>query len=762
MGMIIVSNRLPVTFKRDGDAAPRLVKSPGGLVSGLSDVHQRVKALWLGYPGLAADHPDFGEVSRRLADSGYVAVALGAEQYQAYYSGCANSALWPLFHYALGEARFDQEAWRAYEEVNRRFAATVLDVAEPGDHVWIHDYQLMLLPKLLRDAQRGLRLAYFHHVPFPDFEMFRVLPWRTQILGGLLGADLIGLHTLDYVMHLRGCAARLLGLDGESGYLSHGDRQVRVAAFPLGVDLESIRAGSSGEGTFGSVAALAAASRDKTVFLGIDRLDYTKGLPERLAAFALFLKAHPEAIGRVTYVQVCVPSRQEVQSYAALRSEVERRVGQINGEFSRPGYVPLHYLYQPFSPAEVRQFYRLGDVALVTPLRDGLNLVCKEYVASRHGGDGVLILSEFAGAAAELGEALLVNPYDLDGLARAMHQAMVMPEPERRRRMLLLRSRVMQGDNVAWARRFIRAWNAVPLAGGGRVSQPLDDAAAARLARDLATASKLFIFADYDGTLVPIAPRPDLALPEERVLDLLRRVGAQPAVELTVVTGRSREFCERYFAALPVSIAAEHGAFLRFRGERDWTAAVDAEVLAEVRALVLPDLETYVSCTPGAHIEAKATALVLHYREAEGAFARRRAYDLRESLCRILAATPYSVFQARRAIEVKPLAATKGAAMARVLEHFGRGAEPLLTLGDDRSDEDLFRLDPETNVSIHVGRAHGAARFHVSSPRAIRRLLRAVAGAMERAREVDERLTAASRDSFPASDPPWFMPGTTS
>lgn len=724
--IFIVSNRLPVTRKQQPDGSVTLVKSAGGLVSGLSDVHRRGEALWVGHGGVFADRPDYATSSRELLEARYVSVPLQEDEYSAYYTGLSNGALWPVFHYFPGEARFDQTEWKAYVEVSRKFADTVLGLARPGDRIWVHDYQLLLVPGMLREAQPELQIAYFHHIPFPAPDLFRILPWRTALLEGLLGADLIGMHTLEYVMHFQASVSRILGGAVEKEQIRYRGRVSRLGAFPLGVDVESIRASVRGLSSEGRIAELAQVTEGKTVFLGIDRLDYTKGIPERLRAFGMFLKEHPEAIGQVVFVQVCVPSREEVPSYVALRAETERLVGQINGEFGRPGYVPLHYLYQPFSPEEVRQLYKLGNVALVTPLRDGLNLVCKEYVASRDDDDGVLVLSEFAGAAAEMGEAILVNPFDVTGMARALQEAFTMPMEERRRRMRSLKARVTQGNNIEWSRSFMRAWTRVVDSETTRSSQRLEGEQVARVVRQIAGAPRQFLFLDYDGTLVPIRNRPDQAVPAVRTLRLLHGLASVPTVSLALITGRSPKFCDQYFANLRIAVAAEHAGFFRLAGARSWEAASDPAEFERIKADVLPHFKSYVQRIPGANIEQKETALVLHYREADSVFAHQQAFDLREQLSRILENTPYSAFHAKRAIEVKPISANKGRAVERFLEVWGHRDEEFLTTGDDATDEDMFHVQPERNLSIYVGGPNTVARHHLDTPEALEALLEAL------------------------------------
>lgn len=718
---ILVSNRLPVTIAKDDAGPPRFRRSSGGLVAGLADVHKEAGAVWVGHSGLFEDDARFAEIQRELEAQRFVAVPLPKPLYDSYYAGMANGTLWPLFHYFPGFMRHSPEDWLSYVDVNRRFCEAVLAIARAHDRVWVHDYQLMLLPGMLREALPELQIAYFHHIPFPSSEMFRILPQRQEVLTGLLGSDLIGMHTLDYVRHLLTCVTRLAGGDVDRDEVHHQSRIVKVGAFPLGVDVESTRARALDFDGIPHIAELQQSLEGKTVFLGVDRLDYTKGLPERFKAFRRFLQNNPEYVGKVSFLQVCVPSRQDAPFYADLRNEVERLVGQINGEFGRPGYVPLQYLFQPFTPSQVVAFYKLGDVMLVTPLRDGLNLVCKEYVAARDDDDGVLILSELAGAAAEMGEAILVNPFDIESVAARMIEAVTMPAAERRRRMQRLRRRVTGYNNLEWSRDFLRAWDeSVRRSGSG--SLRITKESAPKALSPLIKARRRHLFLDYDGTLVPIQRKPDLATPTPEAILLLSRLAALPACEVTVITGRSRAFCDESFSGLDINLVAEHCSFFRRRGQA-WEAAFGCEDIRRIKPVVEPHLESFVRRIPGSFIEEKETSLVLHYRESEPVFAHAQALDLRESLCQILMSTSYSAFRAKRAIEVKPAAANKASAVEQLLSEWGADEESFLTAGDDVGDEDMFSVNPAHNLSIHVGQGKSRARYHVDTPADLHALL---------------------------------------
>jgi len=469
--LLIVSNRLPVTLASD-DGEPQVVPSVGGLATGLRGPHARTGGVWIGWPGHPepADPRQRAEFAELLATHGTAPVWLSSAEVTQFYEGVSNGVLWPLFHYLLDQLPLRVEHWATYEAVNVRFADVVAAHYRPGDRVWVHDYQLMRLPALLRARVPGARIGFFLHIPFPSVEVFATLPAREAVLRGLLGADVVGFHTVGYASHFAASVERLLGArvacaDPEHLTVELDGRRVQVGVFPMGVDAAAFEARAAGPAVDAELAALAGppgrragdAADDVALFVGIDRLDYTKGIPRRLLAFEQLLTRHPELRERVRLVQVAVPSRTAVPAYQDFRQQVDALVGRINGAFGTARWSPVHYLYRSLGDAQLLALYRAARVLLVTPVRDGMNLVAKEFVACRADEDGVLVLSEFVGAAAELSDALCVNPYDVDGSAEAYYRALTMPREERRRRMRAMRARVMSFDVHAWADAYLAA-----------------------------------------------------------------------------------------------------------------------------------------------------------------------------------------------------------------------------------------------------------------------------------------------------------------
>jgi trehalose 6-phosphate synthase/phosphatase len=453
--ILIVSNRLPVTVSVQ-EGRPVVEPSVGGLATGLRTPHERSGGLWIGWPGAyeALDADGERTLGDQLRALRTVPVEMSAAEVTTFYEKISNGVLWPLFHDRLDQLPLWVEGWDVYDQMNARFADAVAAHYRPGDTVWVHDYQLLRLPALLRDRLPGARIGFFLHIPFPNPEIFFSLPCRKWLVEGMLGADVIGFHTRRYRGHFTAALRRLFGIEMSQEAVSYDGRRVRLGIFPMGVDAASFAERASTPEVGAEAAQLRGASEERFI-VGIDRLDYSKGLPRRLLAMERLLTRYPEWRERVRLVQVAVPSRSGVTAYKRIRDAVEGLVGRINGTFGTPAWTPIHYMYRSIPDAQLLALYRAADVMLVTPLRDGMNLVAKEFVATRTDEDGVLVLSEFAGAADELTDALIVNPYDADGTADAIHAALTMPVEARRARMRALRAHVLAHDVGRWASNFL-------------------------------------------------------------------------------------------------------------------------------------------------------------------------------------------------------------------------------------------------------------------------------------------------------------------
>jgi trehalose 6-phosphate synthase/phosphatase len=454
--LIIVSNRLPVTVHCE-HGTPVVLMSVGGLATGLRAPHQRSGGLWIGWPGdlRGLDPAGRDDVLRQLDELRAVPLELDEHEVEVFYEHVSNGVLWPTFHDRIDRLPLRVEGWDIYEAVNARYADAVAEQYRPGDVVWVHDYHLMRVPTLLRERIPDACIGFFLHIPFPNPEIYFALPTRDWLVEGMMGADLVGFHTRRYQGHFRAALRRLFRLEMDAaGYVAWRGRRVRLGVFPIGVDTAGLAARAASPEVDAVVRELSTAPGQR-LLVGIDRLDYSKGIPRRFLALERLLATHPEWRERIRFVQVAVPSRGGVAAYRAFRSEVEGLVGRINGEFGTPMWTPIHYMHRSVSTDVVLGLCRAADVLVVTPLRDGMNLVAKEFAASRIDDDGVLVLSEFAGAADELTDALLVNPYDIDGTAEAIHTALTMDPAERRRRMRALREQVSANDVHRWVSTFL-------------------------------------------------------------------------------------------------------------------------------------------------------------------------------------------------------------------------------------------------------------------------------------------------------------------
>jgi trehalose 6-phosphate synthase/phosphatase len=721
--IVVVSNRLPLTLRR-GEHGWRAEPSTGGLVTAMRPVLQRTNGLWIGWPGDSGPGDD--EERRKLLDGWereqrLAAVEIPAEVAQRSYYGYANQTLWPLFHEFPSRLRFDPEGWDAYTEANRLFRDAVLERLQPGDLVWVHDYQLMLLPQLLREASPDTTIGFFLHIPFPSPNLFRVLPRREELLHGLLGADLIAFHTHGHLQHFRASVLRVLGLDSRMDRVQANGRFVRIEALPIGIAPEEFTGLLETGEVRESLAELRERFRGSRILLAVDRLDYTKGIPERLRAFRRLLRRRPPLRGQVVLIQIAPPSRERIEGYRELRREVNELVGEINGEFSTPGWTPLVFIRRGVSRPELVALYAAADVCWVSPLRDGMNLVAKEYVACQQGEGGVLLLSEFAGAAAEMGEALLVNPYDEEGMAGALERALEMPTEERRERMGALYRRVVRNNAVAWSERFVEellqsASARVSAANDAPRPLPTPDLLHAHRA-----AAKRLLFLDYDGTLVPFTNRPLEARPPESLLALLEKLTARSDQQVVLVSGRPRRQLDNWLGQISgLWLAAEHGAVVRDPGASGWTP-LRATVPMGWKSRVQPVLDHFVDRTPGSFVEEKEYSLVWHYRMSDPEFGDWLANELAATLEDLLTETELRAVRGQKAIEVRLAWANKGEIVSRM-----EGLWPAdfrLAIGDDRTDEDLFERLPPEAWTIHVGQGQSLARFRLESPAAVVGLL---------------------------------------
>jgi trehalose 6-phosphate synthase/phosphatase len=463
--IIVVSNRLPISIDKDDTGELQMKASSGGLVTALTPVVKERQGMWIGWPG-TQETDDVAELlARGNKEVGYTLkpVLLTAEEYNKYYLGCSNEILWPLFHDLQSRCNFEPGYWSAYETVNRKFAQVIADNTTASDYIWIQDYHLMLAARELRLLTPDRKIGFFLHTPFPPLDIYTKLPWRQQILKGLLEFDLLGFQTVrdrNNFLHCVSTLHRGLRFDARRQItrIKMQDRAVHVGVFPISIDFNEFAHEAATEPVREGAANLRQTMPDCHLMLGVDRLDYSKGIPQKLKAFKNALELFPDMHGKIALVQIIVPSRENIPEYQLLRTEIEQLISEINGHFSQPGWTPIHYMFRSLDRDELISYYCAADIALVTPLKDGMNLVAKEYCAANFSEDAVLILSEFAGAAYQLGRyTLVVNPYDVVGTASAIHQAYLMPNAERKAHMKKLRKSIHRRDIYWWLGRFLKA-----------------------------------------------------------------------------------------------------------------------------------------------------------------------------------------------------------------------------------------------------------------------------------------------------------------
>ncbi|KHN97185.1 trehalose-6-phosphate synthase 1 [Metarhizium album ARSEF 1941] len=487
--LLLLSNRLPITIKRSDDGRYTFSMSSGGLVTGLSGLSKTTSFQWYGWPGLEVPDTEVADMKQRLKDAyGAHPVFIDDELADRHYNGFSNSILWPLFHYHPGEITFDESAWAAYQEVNRLFAQTVIKDVQDGDLIWVHDYHLMLLPQMLREeiskTNNKVKIGFFLHTPFPSSEIYRILPVREALLRGLLDCDLIGFHTYDYARHFLSSCSRILGTHTTPNGVDWNGRFVTIGAFPIGIDPDKFVEGLGKPAVQDRIATLTRKFEGVKLIVGVDRLDYIKGVPQKLHALEVFLTEHPEWIGKIVLVQVAVPSRQDVEEYQNLRAVVNELVGRINGKFGTIEFMPIHFLHQSVSFDELTALYAVSDVCLVSSTRDGMNLVSYEYIATQQARHGVMILSEFTGAAQSLNGSIIVNPWNTEELANAIHDAVAMSPEQRAANYNKLQRYVFKYTSAWWGTSFVSEMTRLNSANVQPKTVPHGSAAGAPLDQD--------------------------------------------------------------------------------------------------------------------------------------------------------------------------------------------------------------------------------------------------------------------------------------
>lgn len=716
---IIVSNRLPVRIEKEGKTYS-YKPSEGGLATGLGSIYKQGNNLWIGWPGASfKDQAVKKEISAGLRQESMKPVFLTEQDVEDYYLGFSNQTLWPAFHYFIHYIQFDANHWRAYKKANKKFTEAIVEELEPTDIVWLHDYQLLLVAHYLREQFPDLTIGFFQHIPFPSYEVFRMIPWRRELLNGMLGADYICFHTYDDMRHFLSSVHRLAGYNYTRNEVQLEDRLVIVDSSPMGIDYDKFANKVNSPETRERAQRYRNTLNTPKLILSVDRLDYSKGIPKRLNAFERFLEKYPQYREKVSLLLVVVPSRDEVPSYKELKEKVDELVGKINSQYGRINWTPIHYFYRSYPLDALSAFYRICDVAMITPLRDGMNLVCKEYIASRHQQDGVLILSEMAGSAKELSDALLVNPNDIPSMAKTLKKALEMAPSEQKRHIKIMQKSLQKYNIFNWVDLFSKNLLRTKERQHALSTSHLTDEDFQTMLEDFTSADKRLILLDYDGTLMPFKNDPLDCAPDKRLEYLLTELAAIPKNNLIVISGRKADTLGQWLGHLNLSLVAEHGIWAKSPGQ-DWElnpALMAADWKDEARDII----NFYVDRTPGSFLEEKRHSLVWHYRKVEKGLGELRSSELNSRLKHFMQLKDLQVLHGNHVVEVKPHAVNKGkVALARFHE---TQPEFTIAMGDDKTDEDIFESLPAAAYTFKVGKGSSFARYTVEGTAEVREML---------------------------------------
>lgn len=726
---IIVSNRLPVNIDTN-DETIDINPSVGGLATGLRPIHEKNNSQWIGWPGInPKDYPEKikKKIDAELKQRKFIPVNIEEDLFNDYYFGFSNKTLWPIFHYFMEFTEYHKEHWLAYKKVNEQFADIIAENIQEDDILWIHDYQLLLLPQLIRERFPNLTIGFFLHIPFPSYEVFRLIPWRCEILEGMLGADLLGFHTYDYQRHFSSCVRRILGFDLSFNQIKLNKRNVFTDNFPLGIDFDWFQEQAMSNLTKSvkdktdiqkEIDKYFLMSPERKLIVSIDRLDYTKGIANRLEAFEHFLDSYPEYIGEVTMVMVATPTRDSVEYYQQLKKEVDELVGKINGKYASINWTPIWYFYRSLPIESVIELYGASEVALITPVRDGMNLVAKEYIASKVDKKGVLILSEMAGAAKEMNEALIINPNNMEELSETIKMALEMPEEEQIQRNTVLQKRLKRYNVNKWANDFvdmlITARNNRKVSFGADITGSIKQ----NIQEKYFKSKKALFFLDYDGTLTGFKNDPEKAMPDKQLYTLLNKITERKDSELVIISGRNRDTFDKWFKDKKYHLISEHGVWLK-KANEEWKFLI--RLNNEWKEKIIHTLEYYVDRTPGSFIEEKNYSLVWHFRKTDPELGQLRSIELKDELSSLTANDNLEIMEGNKVIEIKARGVNKGQAASQFM--MGKQYDFVMAIGDDWTDEYLFKVIPRNGISIKVGMGKTVAKYHLADYKEVRSFL---------------------------------------
>jgi trehalose 6-phosphate synthase/phosphatase len=706
MKTINISNRLPISLQRKEDELI-LKNSSGGLVTAVESLGGNLNELhWVGVA-------DFSRVDWLKGKEQYKGgftlhpIFIDEEKYKLYYNGFSNSVIWPLFHYFPSFVEYKKEYFDAYLEVNEQIAEQIKSLIGPNDLIWIHDYQLMPLASYIRELVPNAKIGFFLHIPFPSYEMIRILPknCRDILIKSTLGADLIGFHTYDYVQHFATTIQMIAGIQHKNFQLHYNERLIKLGSFPISIDFNKFHNAFDSQEVINERKKIKDLYEGKKIIFSVDRLDYTKGIIYRLRGYANFIESNPAYREKVVFILVAVPTRDSIFKYAERKEMIEKLIGEINGKHGNYKWSPIVYQYGSVDFNQLVGLYTSCDIALISPIRDGMNLVAKEFVASRKDKHGVLLLSDMTGAAKELTEALLFNPLDENEISLHLAEALQMTDQEQKRRIEIMQNQIRKNDVFKWSNSFMKEMENIKLNAG--LSKHFEYSDRISILEKYQSASKCLIILDYDGTLMELKSHPDLATPDENTIILLSKLSKKNKNNVVVISGRKKETLESWFGKMPLTLIAEHGVFAK---KEEWENVLVESVpwKNEVQNI----MERFSENCASAFVEEKSSSLSWHYRnaDAESGFAQSR--ELINLLSDYLISTNVNILDGNKVVEVKPVQANKGEALRHLFDF--NQYDCCICIGDDKTDEDMFEVvNFNGGITMKVGKGYSVAQFRL-------------------------------------------------
>lgn len=710
--IINVVNQIPVNFDQG------INKMSNGLSTILDSVQDQYDMWSVGWTGLPA--PDYQEHQRLLQElkskHRYIPIFLEEDEIEGYFNGFSNSSLWPLLHYLSSISHYEEQWYEYYHKVNERYANAILEHARDGDAIWIHGHYFMLLPALLKKQRPELEVGFFFHTPFPSYELFRCHPKREELVAGVLGADLIGFQTFGYMRHFRSTVLRVLGLESEINIIKYKGYKTKLDVYPVGVNWQLINEIKGSAAYHQSLKEFKNTFNNKKLVLSIDQFDFSKGLLNKLMSIEKYLKDNPKERDTVKFIMLVVPSWEEINEYVHLVHDVEHAVGRINGQYSSINNIPIHFLNNRFSFSQICALYSLADVALITPLVDGMNLIAKEYIAVNLEEEGALILSEFAGASQELFNAHTVNPYNINQVADAIYSALHMTSKERKDTLLTMEDRIRNNDAIYWAKSFLQDLE--------KRTKETETGSIKRLNSGIAKKFrnkeiKKALFLDYDGTLREFVDIPSKAVPSENLIDILNKFNERSDFDVHIISGRGTDFLDKHFSHYEFTLIGEHGYFLKSPHSK-WKTLI-GKVDMSWKEEIIDIFQLYSLSTPGSSVEEKNSAIVWHYRRSDPEFGAWKATELIGDLTEAISNLPVEIHHGRKIVEVTSQHVNKGLAMASFLNE--KTYDLVLCAGDDKTDERMFFSNDESIISVKIGDGETQANYRISTPHQFRKFL---------------------------------------